>query len=62
MLIDVLDSGEGEAVSVHKKVGEEVRDTIRKLGGTMPESLPLEPSIKRLEKAKKEKKALKPKD
>jgi len=40
--------GEESAVQTHKQVGMEVRATIRKLGGTMPEDLPAAPSLKRL--------------
>ncbi len=32
--------GLGEASTIHYAVGKEVRDTIKKLGGTMPEELP----------------------
>lgn len=42
--------GEQKAVQAHRKVGEHVRQTIKDLGGTMPEELPAEPSIKRLAK------------
>ena len=39
------------ANSVHYEVGKEVRDSIKRLDGTMPENLPLpEKSIKELEK------------
>jgi hypothetical protein len=34
-------------------VGEHVRDTIRKIGGVMPEHLPLEKNIKDVKKAVK---------
>lgn len=40
--------GQPAAVSTHRQVGTEVRNTIAKLGGTMPENLPKAPSIKRL--------------
>ncbi len=40
--------GEAPAIRTHLEVGEAVRRTIRNLGGTMPEGLPAEPSIKRL--------------
>jgi len=40
--------GEKKACETHRKVGREVRKTIRKIGGTMPEDLPAEPSIKQL--------------
>lgn len=39
------------ATDTHYKVGKEVRDTIKRLGGTMPEDLPTpEKSLKELEK------------
>ncbi|MGH2516502.1 MAG: DNA damage-inducible protein D, partial [Ktedonobacterales bacterium] len=40
--------GEQEAIETHHEVGREVRDTIARLGGTMPEDLPTEPSIRPL--------------
>jgi DNA-damage-inducible protein D len=40
--------GDIPARKTHEKVGKEVRNTIAKLGGTMPEDLPAEPSIKKL--------------
>jgi DNA-damage-inducible protein D len=40
--------GEENAISTHREVGTAVRATIKKLGGTMPEELPAEPSIKKL--------------
>jgi DNA-damage-inducible protein D len=36
------------AIETHRTVGREVRATIKKIGGTMPENLPAEPSIKTL--------------
>lgn len=43
--------GEKEACETHHKVGRAVRDTIKKLGGTMPEKLPTpEKSVKQIEK------------
>lgn len=39
---------EREAIQTHLDVGREVRTTIRKLGGTLPEKLPAEPSLKKL--------------
>ncbi len=43
--------GKEEANKTHYEVGKTVRDTIRKLGGTMPEDLPTpDESIKQLEK------------
>ena len=42
------------ANSVHFEVGKEVRDSIKRLGGTMPENLPTpEKSLKELEKSTK---------
>ena len=42
------------ANSVHYKVGKEVRNSIKRLGGTMPENLPTpNKSLKELEKEKK---------
>ncbi len=47
--------GQKQAEDVHNYVGKEVRSTIQKLSGTMPEELPPAPSIKQLKKAKKPK-------
>jgi DNA-damage-inducible protein D len=47
--------GEQNAVITHKTVAAEVRATIKKLGGTMPEDLSPEPSLKKLIQAKKTK-------
>ena len=45
--------GEGKAKETHYEVGKEVRDTIKRLGGTMPEDLPTpNKSLKELEKEK----------
>lgn len=41
---------EKDAISTHRQVSAEVRATIRKIGGVMPEDLPPEPSLKRLTK------------
>lgn len=42
---------EKEANETHYKVGKEIRKTIKKLGGTMPENLPTpDKSLKELEK------------
>lgn len=40
--------GEIQACETHKRVGAEVRNTIKKLGGIMPEDLPTKPSLKKL--------------
>lgn len=46
--------GETEAKSTHYEVGKEVRNTIKRLGGTMPEDLPTpKKSLKELEKEQK---------
>lgn len=43
--------GKNEANKTHLNVGKEVRDTIKRLGGTMPEDLPTpDKSIKQLER------------
>jgi DNA-damage-inducible protein D len=44
---------EQRAIDTHNAVGKEVRQAIAKIGGTMPEELLPEPSIKKLESAKK---------
>lgn len=46
-------SGEQNAIQTHKAIGAEVRATIKKIGGTMPEDLPPEPSLKKLTSKKK---------
>ena len=40
--------GEQKAIDTHHTVGKEVREAIRKIGGTMPEKIAAEPSIKKL--------------
>ncbi len=49
-------NGQKQAEQVHNFVGKEVRQTIEKLSGTMPEDLPPEPPIKQLKRAKDTKK------
>lgn len=44
---------ENLAIETHRKVGREVRNVIKKLGGTLPENLPPEESIKKLTGKKK---------
>lgn len=47
--------GKEKANQTHYEVGKEVRDTISRLGGTMPENLPTpEKSIKQIEKEQKQ--------
>ena len=41
--------GKEKANSTHYEVGKKVRQTIQELGGTMPENLPIEKSIKQIE-------------
>jgi DNA-damage-inducible protein D len=45
--------GKGRANQTHFEVGKKVRQTIQELGGTMPESLPVAESIKKLESKKR---------
>jgi DNA-damage-inducible protein D len=45
--------GEVSAIEAHRAVGKAVRQTIKMLGGTMPEDLPSEASIKRLASKRK---------
>lgn len=46
--------GKENANQTHYAVGKEVRDTIKRLGGTMPEDLPTpDKSIKQLEREQK---------
>lgn len=40
--------GQARAISTHHEVGKKVREAIEEIGGTMPEDLPPEPSIKPL--------------
>ena len=47
--------GESNASDIHYEVGKEIRYTIKKLGGTMPEDMPTpKKSLKELEKENKE--------
>lgn len=41
--------GKEKANTTHFEVGKKVRQTIKELGGTMPEDLPTEESIKKIE-------------
>lgn len=49
-------SGKYEANKTHFEVGAEVRETIKKIGGTMPENLPVAGSIKKIGKTTEPKK------
>ena len=44
--------GKGSANKTHFEVGKKVRKTIQEIGGAMPENLPTEGSIKKLEQAR----------
>jgi DNA-damage-inducible protein D len=53
--------GKAAANKTHLDVGKKVRQTMREIGGTMPEDLPTPPeSIKELERREKAKKRLEP--
>lgn len=45
--------GKAKANQAHNEVGKKVRATIKELGGTMPENLPVAASIKNLNSPKK---------
>ena len=42
--------GQAKANKTHYEVGKKVRETIKDLGGTMPEDLPVAENIKKVEK------------
>ena len=47
-------TGKAKANQAHREVGAKVRQTIKELGGTMPENLPIpEQSLSQIESAKK---------
>jgi DNA-damage-inducible protein D len=47
--------GKNNANKTHLEVGKKVRQTIKDLGGTMPENLPVEDSVKKIENIEKKK-------
>ena len=47
--------GKARANQTHRDVGAKVRQTIKELGGAMPENLPIAESIKTLQAAKRKK-------
>jgi len=47
--------GKSNANKTHLEVGKKVRQTIKDLGGTMPENLPIEDSVKKIENTEKKK-------
>ena len=53
--------GEASAIQAHRKAGVEVREAIKRIGGTMPENLAPEESLKRLTSPRR-KKVLPPAD
>jgi DNA-damage-inducible protein D len=55
-------TGEEPAFKAHHAVGKEVREAIKRVGGTMPEDLPLEPSLKKLTASQKKALKAKPKE
>jgi DNA-damage-inducible protein D len=42
--------GQEQAIETHKKVGQEVRDAIKRIGGTLPENIPPAEHIKQVRK------------
>lgn len=50
--------GEPAAMATHRAVGKEVRDAIQRIGGTMPEDLPVEEPIRKLLAAHKRREKL----
>ncbi|MFQ5754242.1 MAG: DNA damage-inducible protein D [bacterium] len=50
--------GQEMAMKTHQDVGKMVRDTIKKIGGTMPEKLPAAPHIRKIAKEAKAKKKI----
>ncbi len=50
---------EESAARTHRSVGEHVRETIKNIGGTMPEHLPVEKHIKEVKKAVKKLRGIK---
>jgi DNA-damage-inducible protein D len=50
--------GDSKARETHKEVAEVVRKTVADLGGTMPEDLPAEPSVRKLATPSKRKKQI----
>jgi len=48
-------TGKAKANQTHREVGAKVRQTIKELGGTMPEELPVAESIKTIETKKQQK-------
>jgi DNA-damage-inducible protein D len=43
-------NSQSQAIQTHEKVGKEVRDAIKRIGGTLPENIPPAEHIKEVEK------------
>jgi DNA-damage-inducible protein D len=41
---------QAQAIQTHEQVGKEVRDAIKRIGGTLPENIPAAEHIKEVEK------------
>ena len=54
-------TGKQQANQTHFEIGRKVRETIKEIGGTMPENLPVVESVKKIKK-KQESKLLKGED
>jgi hypothetical protein len=46
----IADAQKYFAIQTHKQVGQEVREAIKRIGGTLPENLPRAEHIKQVEK------------
>ena len=51
-------NSQAKAIETHREVGQEIRGLIEKIGGTLPEELPAEPSIKPVLKSRRRRKDL----
>jgi len=45
---------QAQAIQTHEQVGKEVRDAIKRIGGTLPENIPAAEHIKEVEKRLKD--------
>jgi DNA-damage-inducible protein D len=59
-LITLNIKGEQAALDTHHRIGKEIRSAIERIGGTMPEDLPAEESVKKLAVEHKQKKLIPP--
>jgi DNA-damage-inducible protein D len=53
-VLDYQIHGQEQAIQTHKQVGQEVREAIKRIGGTLPENLPPAEPIQRVEKRLKQ--------